>query len=443
MREYVSVGYILRDGSEQSTLYRQGVRNVILHGHNIKEIDLRPIEYCPFVEHINLRANQMEHLDLEPLSRCPNLKSVNLAENKLVHLELHPIHSLSNLEELDLSWNRFRDIDLSPLEGLKNLKHLDVSHNRLDHIELYPLATCENLTEFNLKGNGIQKMNISPLLMCMNLRKLDVHWNFDLQPAVEVGLNNNSFSAVVVDALLRNALEYGKPPWLKDTGLISQVRIPDSEALIRELGWEKVRDGIRNIFKARPLPHSFQIQKKLFDRLEMGELFGLDCGASEMLSLIPDLMDIRQGLDELYARIVKRLKKQFNDGGSTLFFNVEKLSTTRGAVIVEPLIRRRKKELEELTLSMSDKYVDLKPLWFTGYGFEILRKLGVGVTVSLQRFKSMISLFEELGFDLKYGKKPASEKTTGNVCISNELKKLVFDSIRSGGELLTVQSQDS
>ncbi len=439
MRDFISLRYTIRDGSQHSVSYVQNVRNVVLHNRNITEIDLSPLKYCPDVKAVTLKSNHIQYLDLEPLSNCPKLKSFILAENRISHLRLEPLQDLFGLEEIDLSWNRLSTINLEPLQGKKELRLLDLSSNKLSSLELYPLATCDNLRELNLTANDFQELNLAPLLMCSNLRKLSIQWNFQLQPTIEVGHKASSFSAVVVDALLRNALQYGKPLWLKDSRLLSEIRIPDYDTIIKKLGWEEVRDRIRRVLRTPPLAHTFEIQKKLFDGLEMGELFGLDMKISDILCQIPDLVDVQEGLSQFYTKIVKQLIKQFNNGGSTLFFNVDKLSTTRGAILVEPLVKRRKQEIEELKLASQGNRIDLIPLWLTGYGFEILRKLGAGRTTSLQGFKSIKEIFHVLGFDLDYQENSQIDSAAGKH-ISSELHRLIIDSINSGGQHLSVQS---
>ena len=161
---------------------------------------------------------------------------------------------------------------------------------------------------------------------------------------------------------------------------------------------------------------------------------------SDILCQLPDLVGVKEGMNQFYTRIVMQLRNQFKSGGSTLFFDVERLSTTRGAILVEPLVKRRKQEIEELILQEHGNRVDLIPLWLTGYGFEILRKRGTGRTTSLHGFRTIKAVFQELGFDLHIQETSKIDTIERKQHISPELQRMVIDSIKSGGKFLSVQS---
>ncbi|MFW9977999.1 MAG: leucine-rich repeat domain-containing protein [Candidatus Thorarchaeota archaeon] len=424
---YIVIRYTSWDGRREAIEigYKSKVLN--LHHRKISQIDLTQIEHLENLEIIDLRCNRLEVIDLYPLSNCSKLRTLNLSENKLHSIDLEPLRGLSQLDEIDLSMNSLRTLDISPLAGKKYLRGVNLSRNRLKQIDLYPFATCDRLRYLSLPSNNLHEVNLAPLLLCMFLERLEISGNVDFKPSIEAEEHEHSFSAVLVDALVRRAWQYGNPSWVRGSRMINDIYIPQYEDLIQRLGWKKTRDGIREAFRRDRDLKPFGIQKKLFEKLGMSELFGLDLYISDILKDLPHLKSGEEGMVGFYDSIVSKILQQLQSGGSTLFFDVQKLSTTRGAIIIDYLIRRRKEELKEVVLPVDQTHVNLWPLWLTSYGFEILRKLGVKEQTTLTTFKQIAKSFLEIGFKLRTEDVSTSNNAKFESNISSELQKLVAD----------------
>jgi hypothetical protein len=86
--------------------------------------------------------------------------------------------------------------------------------------------------------------------------------------------------------------------------------------------------------------------------------------------------------------MVKLLEAQLERRGSTLYFDLDLLSTTPGSVLLPAVLKRRENEMQELILYDFSGRIDLFPLWLTSYGHQILTALG------LKRFVHKSQLLE-------------------------------------------------
>ena len=76
-----------------------------------------------------------------------------------------------------------------------------------------------------------------------------------------------------------------------------------------------------------------------------------------------------QASDNLFSILIEIAKKQFENGGSTLFFNVDEMASTRSAIIVSDLVQARFREtvfvLEEIDAllpNLTKEWVDVSRL---------------------------------------------------------------------------------
>ena len=75
---------------------------------------------------------------------------------------------------------------------------------------------------------------------------------------------------------------------------------------------------------------TYHIMLSLFG---MPELLGVDCTIFDKLRLIDQPSNIDQASSRLFDVLVESTRSQFKNGGSTLFFSVDEISSTRSAII--------------------------------------------------------------------------------------------------------------
>jgi hypothetical protein len=422
--QYVRFDYAIRRGKTGTLNILSKGKKLRLHHKDITSIDLSDIGRLD-LHSIGLQNNRIEHVDFSDIASCKNLRSINLSNNNILDIDLEPLRNCEQLESIALDRNNLHSIDLSPLEGMRNLRSLSIGENNLQTIDLFPLAHCENLRTLNLLGNLLHKVNLAPILLCLNLQRVVLSGNPSFTGTIEMD-EELPFSAVLIDALLQNAWKYGKPEWLARVGRVNHLQTPQVTEFVKRLDWKDIRDKIGIVLNRSINANWFESQKDILQMLEMSELVGLDATFRDILMKIPKLCDYEEGRNVLYENLIDMVRIQLENKGSTHFFDVESMSTTGSSILIPYILDRRKEEIEETILAIDDGTVHLEPLWKTGYGFEILSKLGMRRTTNRLGLGTLDEMFTSLGMKLKYRKVkhwPFGETT---VQLSSRMERLLM-----------------
>jgi hypothetical protein len=129
---------------------------------------------------------------------------------------------------------------------------------------------------------------------------------------------------------------------------------------------------------------------------DLPELRGVDCSLFSELRSLDTPKSIKQASNSFFNVLAKIAKKQFKSGGSTLFFDVTKISSTRSAILTADLIQARFREtihvlneIDEMLPSLTKEWVNVERLWRTGNGFRLLRARDLGILVHVKEYKEI------------------------------------------------------
>jgi hypothetical protein len=137
------------------------------------------------------------------------------------------------------------------------------------------------------------------------------------------------------------------------------------------------------------------------------ELRGVDCSLFDEIHSFQLPKDIVQASENLFSILIEKTKKQLQNGGSTLFFNVDEISSTRSAIIVSDLVQARFREtvfvLEEIDAllpNLTKEWVNVSRLWRTGYGYRILKTRNLSTIIHVKEYERIREiLLEKLNID--------------------------------------------
>ncbi|MFW9933404.1 MAG: leucine-rich repeat domain-containing protein [Candidatus Thorarchaeota archaeon] len=337
--------------------------------------------------------------DLRRIPDFPVLRRIDISENRIASIDLSSLSDCKNLEYLSLSGNMITEIDLAPLETCAGLRLLDLSYNQLSEINLRPLRKLPNLSVIFLHFNRIKEIDVTPLLGCRSLALLDIegweHW-----PKIYLGLLPGASSSQETRVLLDILAQHSYPQWLAthERHIISNTK--PSEMLIRKYGWKQVREWLLEIYDILPQDNDYAFQKAFFHSLNLEELACYDGDFIDIINLIPDTEKYELGRKQFYFRLIQLLAKQLERGGSTLFFDIDRLSDTDAAMLVPSLLEERKREVKNLRLTKFEDSIDLTPLWLTGYGHDVLKAMNAGRMVSSTQFNTIKKAFAEIGIKI-------------------------------------------
>jgi hypothetical protein len=145
--------------------------------------------------------------------------------------------------------------------------------------------------------------------------------------------------------------------------------------------------------------HWLKIHHIILSLFDVRELLGVDCTIFNELRSVDTPNNIEQASDSLFDILVEIARNQFRNGGSTLFFNVDEMSSTRSAIIVRDLVKARYREtvfvLEAIdgTLpTLTKEWLNVSRLWRTGNGYRILRARNHSTLIHIKEYKQIRNL---------------------------------------------------
>lgn len=337
------------------------------------------------------KGSTFEHRtsNLEWIEEIEQPARIDISANRLTEVDLESLSTCDTLEYLSVSNNLLETIDLSPLESCKRLRNLDLSHNYLKTIDLSPLASCDALTYLYLQENTFKKVNVSPLFQLDNLSVAVIqltHRAARPRVVIDSPMSNSppNLNDVVYAYLIERKAGF-IPEWLYNKDSEIQYDPRSYRDLVEEFGWVGVKEHLTAVSKSLRVSDDFKTQQILLSALGIPEFACYDGRLRDLVKLLPDSGSYDDGLITFQFEMVKVLEEQLEHGGSTLYFDVDALSITRGSVLIPLLLRQRDHEMENVTLFDNKGRLDLLPLWVTGYGSQILNALNFGRWTSSDR----------------------------------------------------------
>ncbi len=350
---------------------------VLYVGEELKDCDLRPLNNDSSIRNVVIEG-KFGKADLSPLGAASNLNLLVLESTRLDEIDLTPLGLSRNLEKLGIK-GAMTTIDLTPLKEQRGLKNLEiVGHMR--EIDLRPLKEHRSLTELIIVGK-MKKVDLTPLSRCFEIESWIIEGdNCKLQiwPILHPYYLQFDFKRQDIDSLV----EFILPQSWKDVWMFLK-EIEDSWQIIEAC---RINHFIEKIFG---LEYLGLIDYPLMERY---------------LSLSPELSleEARKKIVPILVDIVYELVKARH---ATLGIDLNRIVEHRKFVeLVDDIVEYRKQEISSIVIGVCSE-VDLMPLWFTAYGFQVLSSLGLGRTAELSELKTIIKAFEGIGIDIKVGDK--------------------------------------
>jgi len=344
--------------------------------------------------------------------------------------------------KIDLVMRAAKRVDLSNVRKCSKLKKLDLSHNMLEELELSPLSGCAVIQEIDLQSNHLTNLNLWPLKECVEFRDFDVSENrlhgLDLTPIfLETRVRMDSSVVVSADNILRYV-------FTKDE-LAKQFQLfrPDGASwtvppvvmwnmyteMANQFDWSELKDRIESVLQKMSKDQWYGAQRGLLQGLGITEIGGIDSDPRMLLELTDYRMSFEEARQAIFDRATQLLEWQLNDGGPTLFLDIEKMRDTSASKLIPLIVEQRQHELENSAILIKGSTVFLKPIWLTHYGFKILLASGMGLTTDLEGLDSLRKSFDELDLELVTQKVTVAKDTyVGKGSLG--MQRHVFDLIR-------------
>ncbi len=314
---------------------------------------------------------------------------IDLRMRAATNVDLEVVRANTELEVIELSKNQLESIDLSPLEDCEQLERIRLRSNRLHSLNLWPLMKLPNLEEIDLVDNRLEQVNLTPLIgKCQIL----------LDDAVKV----------TIDSVLRYLVggkETTKFQLCKASGeeLTTSPRIlwNNYSDLAKQMGWFEICFNTLRLLETIDKRCWFRAQKGFLEGMGMSELAGFDGDPSLLITDSENAPNFESARGDVFDRAIALLEQQLQEGGSTLFLDVQQMAGTRASKLIPLVTDSREIEMKNVILPIGGNSVHLLPLWLTHYGMEVLRVLRYGLTTDRQGLNLLTRNLDRLGYGLE------------------------------------------
>ena len=187
---------------------------------------------------------------------------------------------------------------------------------------------------------------------------------------------------------------------------LSAVR-GEIDVLAKDSDWTQIANLLRISMESLYQKHWLKTNHVLLSLFMLPELLGIDCNIFSEISSMQQPRSVMQVYDSLFELLVRIAENQIKNGGSTLFFNVERMSSTRSAIIIPDLIEARYREtlfvlqeIDNILPKLTKEWVDVSRLWRTSNGFRLLKVRNIGTLIHINEYKELRNrLIKELNCD--------------------------------------------
>jgi hypothetical protein len=168
------------------------------------------------------------------------------------------------------------------------------------------------------------------------------------------------------------------------------------QSLGKRLSWEDSIKYLESAIDSLYQKHWLKINHVLLSTFGHPELLGVDCDVFHILRSMERPSDFEQASECLFNSLIQVSEFQLANGGSTLFFNIERMLSTRTAIIISELVKARYRETilvlhevdEQIRASTKD-WVDVSRLWRTGNGYRFLKARNIGTHIHVNEYREM------------------------------------------------------
>ncbi|MHA2115722.1 MAG: tetratricopeptide repeat protein [Candidatus Thorarchaeota archaeon] len=202
--------------------------------------------------------------------------------------------------------------------------------------------------------------------------------------------------------------------------------------LVDKEGWPYVRKRMIESLRQVSPDEKFQAQFGVLDSLDLIEFAGYDGDVCELLKQIPEDRPFEDVGNLLYEMLIEEVSKQIKKDGPTLFLDVERLAHTKGVILIPHILEAKNKELEDARVYISETQVDLRDLWKTSIGFDILTALEMRLETDIYGLERIKQSLEGIGMKVsavsiskKEFKEGMAEKQK-TVKMSDEMQSFVY-----------------
>jgi len=199
--------------------------------------------------------------------------------------------------------------------------------------------------------------------------------------------------------------------------------------MVGKYDWAHLKERITLTLRKMNPVYWYGAQRGLLQGLGLEVIGGFDGDPLLLLDNTVTKMTYDDARQAIFDRAVSLVQEQLERGGPALFFDVEGMKNTSASKLIPMIVDRRQEEIDNLSLPVKGSKVDLRPLWLTHYGFNILDASDMRFATDFEGLETLQSSFNELGLVLET-QKVTSIPTHCESDYSASMQKHIFDFVR-------------
>jgi len=274
---------------------------------------------------------------------------------------------------------------------------IDLSNLDIRHFDTSQLMSNNRLRELRLNENSIGRLDITPLTSCKKLGTLILDGETDAETILCYDTMEDIAKEVINDAVdTYDALTF--------LPSLNSIRASYGHVRKYEPDWKMI--------------HLFQNSLRVIDCGWMGML---DLGLKESQQILKKLLD-SGNTQEIQTTLISYLIGSIRNKQPTIDLDIESMKDFGDLVmLVDDVVEQRIEEmkhqfvpvmkfgidkegialLESVGESVDTHYADLRMLWISAYGYEVLESLSMRTTCEMREFSKIQEAFSSIGFELK------------------------------------------
>ncbi|MHA2022279.1 MAG: hypothetical protein ACTSWQ_01315 [Candidatus Thorarchaeota archaeon] len=400
-RGTITVRYREEGGKESAAYIHKDVVHVDCSNKWITHIDLDQFSNFPKMQKLSLEGNQINELDVSSLVLYQNLMELNIGG--LTKLLIDPMFkfvdwcpALVKLRE-NISWQDYEVTSAPKLSQNMYLGWVNVENKFMSAVS---------------EMNDMKYMLQMGMLFGLGLSQLAAFDGNLLELAVDRGKRSH---AIMIMARMQDDIEKIRSD--VENGISSY----NDENATSPYNIRGFIDGLKALTPAVRM----RAQIAYIGGLGLPELAGYDGDLVEILEALslPEDTSFSKVTERVQEVLVEKLKNQLAHKGPTLFMDSDKMLTSMASAIAAFATHRKQMEFDE-TVLYEESIMDLKPLWITGWGYEVLKAMKCGLTIDYTGFEKVKSAFQRINLTLKTTTNP--EKVGTTVVMSENMKQAVY-----------------
>ena len=280
----------------------------------------------------------------------------------------------------------------------KDEPNIDLSNKNIVEFDVSQLIGRKDTEILNLQGNRIPRLDLTPLRSCKRLDTILLDGSTD----GETLLSDSTMEKISDDDLYHEIINFDALSYLPSL--------------------ESIRYVFPHIRKHEPPWKLLHLFRNTLIHLNLGWIGYLDVEVKQCERLVKKLL-FDSFTADVQTDLINALIEQIDRGGPTIDLDVESMKDYGELVIrIDDVVEQRIREMERQVVpilghvvfdeeikdllesvgeSIDTHYAELRMLWLSAYGYEVLTSLNLRTVCEMKHFSKVEDAFSALEYDLQ------------------------------------------